>query len=132
MSMLTKALTYSAIGGLLGFSVGVVQGVLQAPGDGTIPEIDVLTNKLYPVLGSQPTTKISTDLYALYRLQNELTLQSPRQAFELKNAVDETLNAAAPSKEGDDEHVRTLFAEVSEYAAGLVQNITMDVDATMM
>lgn len=130
MSMLTKALTYSAIGGLLGFSVGVVQGVLQAPSDGTIPEIDVLTNKLYPFVGSEATTKVSADLYALFHLQDELSLQSPRQAFELKNAIDQTLNAAAPADE--DEHVQALFAEVSEFAAGLVQNITMDVDANMM
>lgn len=134
MSALKEAGTFATVGALIGFGVGFVKGIMNAPEtDTSVPEIEVLKNHMYEIFGLEAANLVAADLYALHELsQQPITLSSPQEAFAIKDRIERTLQTlqAETSQEAAPKAEQPM-EEILAYASGLAQNITMDADAQM-
>lgn len=129
MSALKEAGTFATVGALIGFGVGFVKGIMNAPEtDTSVPEIEVLKNHMYEIFGLEAANLVAADLYALQELsQQPITLSSPQEAFAIKDRIERTLQTLRAETSSEEPKTKEILA----YASGLAQNITMDADAQM-
>lgn len=139
-SILTNAIKTAAIGGILGFGVGMVNGMVQkkmAPSD--IPhqvgetkdvEIEQLGHQLHDYGDSRKAVQLMYQLASLE--QAELSMSLPKEAHALKHAIEVEVGKIAEDTSPDrQDKLKDTVAEIMEFVNGRVMNLTFDVQGTM-
>lgn len=137
-TIVSNALKTAAIGGLIGFGVGMVSGMVKKKppeegGEVTLPkdpEIEQMGHQLHDYGNSRPVIQ---SLYALSQLEAaEPTMSLPQEAYAIKHEIDVELGAILDNTAVDrQDKLKELINEIVEYADGKVKNLVFEVQETI-
>ncbi len=138
-TIVSNALKTAAIGGLIGFGVGMVSGMVKKKPpeevDGEVaiskdPEIEQMGHQLHEYGNSRP---VIHSLYALSQLEAaEPTMSLPQEAYAIKHEIDVELGAIFDNTAADRQgKLKELINEIVEYADGKVKNLVFEVQETI-
>ena len=135
-TIVSNALKTAAIGGLIGFGVGMVSGMVKKkpPGEEVAiskdPEIEQMGHQLHDYGNSRPVIQ---SLYDLSQLEAaEPTMSLPQEAYAIKHQIDVELGAIFDNTAADRQgKLKELINEIVEYADGKVKNLVFEVQETI-
>lgn len=137
-TIVSNALKTAAIGGLIGFGVGMVSGMVKKKPqdtDGEVaiskdPEIEQMGHQLHEYGNSRPVIQ---SLYTLSQLEAaEPTMSLPQEAYAIKHEIDVELGAIFDNTAADRQgKLKELINEIVEYVDGKVKNLVFEVQETI-
>tara|TARA_Y100001970_G_scaffold167147_1_gene204618 strand:+ start:153 stop:587 length:435 start_codon:yes stop_codon:yes gene_type:complete len=141
-SLLSNALKTAAIGGMIGFGVGMVSGMVKKKattgptiitpeiGEEKDPEIEYMGHRLHDYGDSRQLVQY---LYELTSMEtSELTMALPQEAHSLKHKIEIELGTIVNDTADDrQDKLKEIVKEVMDVVDEKVKTITFDVQEQM-